>query len=665
MIDGPTAGPEGRLQDILEQLRARTEARENLRLQLYQGPGDVAILVQEQQLENSDLMDEHWSDVWNSEESVRRQHISVRRAKEGMAITLLVVAGDKAAGKTTFFAALTGGHLHILQAFRYDRASFFNVWYAPDPSELQELLHTPDRAEPYFQTALAHGFIHLPVPEYDFFRQDEEFASDGDEPAPTLDQGEEGPQTMLVKLLEIGGDFIQDLMALLSAGGAMPDPTKASVLSNVLQYLQQCQSLAYFINLDAIFHPTDTAVQVNQEKVVKTVAQIDFLNSILPVGASILVYCSREPELLPGAGWSGPVADALLEGLTEGTNAAAPQRASFHEQARLWETQESASALRHMVAWVLRREAVHRRWHLRLHGFYPTRHLAANGQYDYSAVLRTLHRLLKTSTGVPMDKLGLVAQQVVNLAYDFWESDAARSLPPLASWFTKSMLFALLGDEGGGSELDEVLHPMVVLPPMVLLDAFEEATDFLVGQGLALRWYNGRTAKMSVNVEAQGLPAISWVAPRPASDSCEMCGFRLPMHPDSRRMLRRAVDLMGGVDGLKQSALAAHVLEDLHRVMARLEVETQQALREVLAADSTRHDACWQRFLWHLEEWVLAVRLLPDGDPTGRDYCISIAIQPPPAQWQGLVRRCTAAGSEPTRDGDAAVAVSVLCVAPP
>lgn len=38
-----------------------TEARDNLRLQLYRGPNDLTILVQEQQLENSDLMDEHWS----------------------------------------------------------------------------------------------------------------------------------------------------------------------------------------------------------------------------------------------------------------------------------------------------------------------------------------------------------------------------------------------------------------------------------------------------------------------------------------------------------------------------------------------------------------------------------------------------------------------------
>ena len=98
----------------MEALRQRTATREGLTLQVFDGPGGTSILVQEQQLENSDLIDEHWTDVFSPEE-IRRRNVAMHRAREGLAVTLLVVAGDKAAGKTTFFAALTGGNLHILQ----------------------------------------------------------------------------------------------------------------------------------------------------------------------------------------------------------------------------------------------------------------------------------------------------------------------------------------------------------------------------------------------------------------------------------------------------------------------------------------------------------------------------------------------------------------------
>ena len=53
----------------------------------------------------------------------------------------------------------------------------------------------------------------MPSQEFDFFRCDEEFASDGEAPYGLPVTSSEGPQDMLVKLLEIGGDFIQELMA--------------------------------------------------------------------------------------------------------------------------------------------------------------------------------------------------------------------------------------------------------------------------------------------------------------------------------------------------------------------------------------------------------------------------------------------------------------------
>ena len=219
------------------------------------------------------------------------------------------------------------------------------MWYAPDLQELRALLDAPTRAEPYFQTALAHGFLHMPVAEFEFFADDDEFRSDGESPegdeamgpAEVAGQGlggaRGGEQNMLIKLLEVGGDFVQELMGLREAERAAPDATKLGILRNVMQYLQQCTSLAYFINVDAMFAVLPAAVRVDADKVRSTVAQLDFLNSVLPPGAGVLVYCSREPETLPAAGWCVPVVDTLFGLIAAQTDAPCPP--ALHEQAKV------------------------------------------------------------------------------------------------------------------------------------------------------------------------------------------------------------------------------------------------------------------------------------------------------------------------------------------
>eukprot|EP00669_Euglena_mutabilis_P010253 TRINITY_DN5012_c0_g1_i1.p1 TRINITY_DN5012_c0_g1~~TRINITY_DN5012_c0_g1_i1.p1 ORF type:complete len:511 (+),score=61.54 TRINITY_DN5012_c0_g1_i1:503-2035(+) len=479
------------------------------------------------------------------------------------------------------------------------------------------------------------------MPEYNFFRADDVFFSEGDDPPGPLTADDEGPQDMLVKMLEIGGDFIQELMTLLATPGApATDPTKASILSSVLQYLQQCHSLAYFVNLDALFHVSSSSVQVNNAKLQQTLSQFDFLSSVLPSGAQVLVYCSREPDHLPPPGWSeafGKQLTALMTALSEESGRA------LVDQMQKLEITDPASVLRRSVELLLRHEAGARHWGLRLRGFYPTRHLDENGAYDYDNVLRTLHRLMKTSTGVVLNQIGLVAQQVVNVAYDFWETADVAAAPPGSVWFTKDALYAILDDDSDSTELDDVLHPMVVLPPMVLLDAFDDVVALLVRQGLALPYCNGRTTDLALQFIAEGLPPLEWRAAAPKSGLATPTGFCLPLHPASRRMVRQAVDLMGSV-GLEHSALARHVLADLPRVVATLEQEMQAAVGRMLACAPSDHgpsdeeDGFSSRLyhvLWLVEEWVLAMRMRLGVAVDQRSYELAMSVAYDEGQWLG------------------------------
>ena len=346
---------------------------------------------------------------------------------------------------------------------------------------------------------------------------------------------------------------------------------------------------------------------------------------------------------------------------------------------QVWE-QAPEGALRHVLQWMLGAVATERNWTLRLRGFYPTKHLSADGEYDYSAVLRTLHRLLKTSTCMPLDNTGLVAQQIVNIAYDFWESDAVQARPSGSVWFTKDTLYEALQEleEGGG--VQDVIHPMVMLPPMVMMDAFESIANFLAAEGVALRWHDGRTAHTRLGFEAPGRPAIVWRA-RPAPAGAQQCGFRLPLEPSVRRMIRGAVDLMSTADGLSGFALAESLAADLPGVMQVLEARVADAwerLGSVLASEAAaapsaeasaealfpQAEARLQALVWLVEEWALlgALQHRNSGPTPGQSQRRTLQLQPPASEvvWQALGCRV---GMDPVAAEGLAPAVDVvLCV---
>eukprot|EP00906_Rhabdomonas_costata_P003552 RCo005410 len=583
---------ETEFESLLRQLREKTATREGLSLRVYEGPEKTPVLVQELQLENSDLIDEHWTDVWNPEEASRQQ-VQVCRAREGMAVVLLVVAGDKGAGKTTFFAGLTSRSLPILQAFRYNQASFFNLWYGPTLTELRELLHPTRRAQPFFQTALAHGFLHIPTPELEFFLEDEEFlAVDGaaEAGAAPLQGCSAEAQSVLVKLLEIGGDFIQELMELTSSGctgpasvepqgsspghpvacggsaGGLEDPTRTTILRSVLQYLRQCSSLGYFINLDTMF-PVDPSQRTSKlfgPALGATVTQLDFLGRVLPPGAKVLCYCSRHPNLAAtqrDQHWPMTVLaemQAVLGALLPTLNSAAQPLSLSVPDCReelLMDPQLGLCGLLEIALLEVQRSL---QWRIRLHGFHPTAHLdESSGEYDYTALLTTLHRLLRHSASISTDSVPVVAHQLINLAYDRWEGLLRSGAPATAcrQWFTKEDLFELLDTEGKapneGAGLDDLLHPMPRVPPMVLLDSFDSAVALLcqpVRRGtLALPLFNGLFADTALRLCPRGaskeVGGLWRARPSPSESHLSRRGFRLPLYPASRAVLRGVVDL--------------------------------------------------------------------------------------------------------------------------
>lgn len=166
--------------------------------------------------------------------------VYVRRAPQACIDLRIILAGDKACGKSTLLAHLLGAVSHqctslVLQQLRFHKASFANVWVNPTPEEINmmadELKAPPSavhaRALHLMATQLALGMLHIDTSELSYFLQDELPISGDDDAEPssiTKDRvvveqscdrmgltGTSPPQDVVVRFLELGGDVIDEL----------------------------------------------------------------------------------------------------------------------------------------------------------------------------------------------------------------------------------------------------------------------------------------------------------------------------------------------------------------------------------------------------------------------------------------------------------------------
>eukprot|EP01012_Entosiphon_sulcatum_P022902 TRINITY_DN27883_c0_g1_i1.p1 TRINITY_DN27883_c0_g1~~TRINITY_DN27883_c0_g1_i1.p1 ORF type:complete len:665 (+),score=127.13 TRINITY_DN27883_c0_g1_i1:23-1996(+) len=638
------AGSEQQYTALLEEIRAKTESSScgKLQLRLYDGPAGLHIVVQESQLTNPDLVDEHWTDVW-SKELFHKQRVTVRAMREDMTVVLVVVAGDKAAGKTTFFAGLTGGSIRILQALRYSHAAFFNIWYSPDLGDLQQLAHDPERLKAFFQTALAHGYLQLPTSELAFFCEDEELLSDDDEGPAIIPQPEDRPHA-LVNLLELGGDFLQDLISLQESTeevttGETADSVKDGILKNALQYLRNCARLAYFVNLERLFIPKDTTLAVSEEAVRQTVLHLNFLAGVLPFDACIILYCSKHPRTQHfQPGWlSGPLA-ALV--------AAEPDLCVSVDAARAAEWEGLDNPLLYCMQWFLGEVRSKRGWPVNFGSkAYATAHLDDGGEYDYEAILRTLHRLIRNSGTVTFNNIGLVAQQTVNAVYGHFEESR---VPGRLRWATKAVLLEALDEsepddkamEEDTPSLDVVLHPMCRLPPMVLIDSFAEVSGLLVGCKLALPLHDAQYANICVEFRPEHGAPLIWQPPGPGLG---IDGFRLPMFPLAARLVRNGIDLMSSVPGEQLAQITAQI----RHLFPSISQQITCALAAAVCKADTEGPADWfSDAVWLVEEWLL-VHLLAAAAESSTVLELSRTIDISATRLAQLAERCANRKTQP------------------
>ena len=75
--------------------------------------------------------------------AIRRDTVNpivVRRAKEDVAEIPILIAGDVAAGKSTFLYAVTRGDIQLQQCLRHYRTTWSNLWLRPTPAAIDLLL---------------------------------------------------------------------------------------------------------------------------------------------------------------------------------------------------------------------------------------------------------------------------------------------------------------------------------------------------------------------------------------------------------------------------------------------------------------------------------------------------------------------------------------------
>ena len=182
------------------------------------------------------------------------QEVYMRRPPQACVDARVVIAGDKACGKSTLLANLLGAVSHrattlVLQQLRFHKACFANLWVDPTAAEVammaDELGAGPAahaRTLPLMATQLAVGMLHIEASELSFFLQDALPLSDSggcdngecsdafpecadrslvEEALGRLGlRGAAPPQDAVVRLMELGGDAIDELRAWEANGRA-------------------------------------------------------------------------------------------------------------------------------------------------------------------------------------------------------------------------------------------------------------------------------------------------------------------------------------------------------------------------------------------------------------------------------------------------------------
>ena len=191
----------------------------------------VYLALQERHHHNLDLTHENWGEA----------------TEEQMGCCSIIITGDKGAGKTTFLSGLSSGNSKILQALRYDNASFYNIWYGSNECEIDLLKASlKDRDLHFYQTELAHASMTIPFSEFALFMEDNEY-TEPSQPIPILPHPQ--PTHVLLRILEIGGDALN----LLSSSKVICDE-KQQIYNSIKTLLSEhlsCQpSICYFVSDD-------------------------------------------------------------------------------------------------------------------------------------------------------------------------------------------------------------------------------------------------------------------------------------------------------------------------------------------------------------------------------------------------------------------------------
>eukprot|EP01062_Namystynia_karyoxenos_P084186 TRINITY_DN984_c2_g1_i1.p1 TRINITY_DN984_c2_g1~~TRINITY_DN984_c2_g1_i1.p1 ORF type:complete len:741 (+),score=248.27 TRINITY_DN984_c2_g1_i1:81-2225(+) len=504
-------------------LRDEVEAADpagKLHLAQYSGPGGVRVVCQEAFHHNFDLTHEHWGEVVPPEIDAARACHCCKGALEGharggvrpsesIAFVQILVAGDKAAGKTTWLNGLTTGHLRVLQALRYDAGVFYNIWYAPAAADLRELLVSMRRRRlPFFQTELAHGAMLLQASELRFFLEDEELA-DSEDPGPTeavcraLDESEHA----MVRLLELGGDALHELRSLtarptLGPAAAAADPCKEALLRQIAQTVGAARRVAYFVSLSALLvpHHGDAPGSAGAGGPGALLERLEFIRAAAPA-AEITLLCTRP---------SGDCDVRAAVGEEAARRCAAAAGAADSEVGAL-----SALGPFELVGWLARRAGV---GDCRIYG---ADHLGDGDATDHHACLRTLRRLLRGDAVLtPGGALPLVAEQAANLLFN-------RGTQLVDQERFADLMEDFEGAIEGADVYRNVVHPMLVLPPAAVLANFDAAMELLQERGLAaparsngaiplvVEWVTGDGREGSALVEgpaaeAPGLATKCW-----------------------------------------------------------------------------------------------------------------------------------------------------------
>jgi hypothetical protein len=315
--------------------------------------------------------------------------------------------------------------------------------------------------------------------ELRFFLEDEEFC-DSEAISPDTSETLNTAQHVMVKLLEVGGDCLHELLELqhLEDGecdAAPQHPVKIALLQQTTATVRMAARVAYFVNLEslltpgALSEPFGSAADACGPAVF--VQRLGFLCKLLRDDAEVVCFCTRSPDL------EHPVAVGRV------CSALSLSRPDSEDLARHCQAEavmgERGSLSCH--AWA-QLQIVH--WLAIYAGLAPSRikvaaveHLRGDGSTDHTAVLSSLRRLLGGNPLSTTDSaLPLLAEQVAHLLFDNAVACIDKD--------TFADILQPFEDSGHADLYRNVVHPMVVVPSMVFLDSFSAIMRELAALGI-------------------------------------------------------------------------------------------------------------------------------------------------------------------------------------